>query len=390
MTNLELPQDEIRRYCARDDLSTFDPYDIWKTPVGYQIKDFYNRHRFLGLLPAAALTVFDLFINDRPRWFYRRQEYPIVRAWAALALLNIFERTSEPGVLDSARIHLDWLSEHSCQGYSGPCWGLGFEYAVSADFIYDANMPLTTMTPYPLEAFVRYSELTGDDRYLMVIRGIYKFFDTDVEIMEETDEYLVTSYAAMRDRRVINAVSYVMYSYSLMLRFLDAAEKRVAEEKIGKLYAYVVSKQGDDGSWAYSPDGRSFIDCFHSCIVLKNIIKTDALIALPGCRDVVERGYTYLKANFLVRKMGLVKRFSVKNKLSLMRFDLYDNAEMLNLSILMGDVDLMRLLDRGIATAFVSGSDIYSQIDCFGIRHNRNTLRWAVMPYLYVQTVARQ
>ena len=38
-----------------------------------------------GLGPAAILTVFDTFVNNRMRIGYRRQEYPIVRATAAHA-----------------------------------------------------------------------------------------------------------------------------------------------------------------------------------------------------------------------------------------------------------------------------------------------------------------
>jgi hypothetical protein len=357
------------------------------TPLGFRVKDFFNRHRRLALLPAGILTLFDVYFNDRLRLFYRRREYPIVRAWAALILLNIYERERDPVLIECARAHLEWLTQHSCQGYSGPCWGLGFNYAVNSEITYDHNMPLTTMTPYPLEAFVRYTKLSGDDRYLSTIRGIYEFLEKDVEVMEETATYLVTSYGAVRDRKVINAVSYVMLSYALLLPYIEAEERQRTEVKIGKLYAYVAMNQKEDGSWLYSPDERSFIDCFHSCIVLKNLIKTDSLVALAGSRELVERGYGFLKNNFVIRREGLFKRFVLANKTSLVAFDLYDNSEMLNLAFMMGDSELVSSLDQRIEEAFVRGNNIYSQIDFIGLRHGRNTLRWAVMPYFYALSV---
>jgi hypothetical protein len=145
--------------------------------------------------------------------------------------------------------------------------------------------------------------------------------------------------------------------------------------------------QKANGSWLYSPDERSFIDCFHSCIVLKNLIKTNSLVALSGSGEIVERGYGFLKSNFMVREKGLFKRFALANKPSLVLFDLYDNSEMLNLAFMMGDTKLVHSLDQHIAEAFVRGNDIYSRIDCFGLRHSRNTLRWAVMPYFYALSV---
>lgn len=373
----------IERFCARDDLSTYDPYDVWKTGLGFAVKDLFNRHRRLGLLPAAALTLFDSYVNNRVRLGYQRQEYPIVRALAALALLNSAERSGELSLRAAALIHLNWLRDHSCHGYSGPCWGLGFRNAVSRDLIYDENMPLTTMTPYALEAFVRYTTLTNDLQFLPVIEGIHAFYEGDVRVMEETPDYIVLSYAAMHDRRVINAQSYSLLSLGLLRPYLSLTDQEQATTRMQKLYNYIARNQREDGSWFYSPDGQPFIDCFHSCIVLKNLEKVRRLMDLPGVEVVIARGYAYILRNFKVQETGLFKRFTVANKPGLIRYDLYDNAEMLNLAILLGDTSLARTLAEAIEKHFVSGSEVFSKIDWFGFRRNRNMLRWAVMPFLY-------
>jgi hypothetical protein len=372
----------IEHFCIREDLSSYDPYDIWKTSLGFRVKDLYNHRPAAGLLLAAPFALFDDVVNSRLRLFYSRSEYPIVRATAALCLLNVYRRNRDSRLLDRAARHLDWLVANSCRGYSGSCWGLGFPHAVSRDIVYDSNTPFTTITPYALEAFAAFSSVSEDNRFHPVIRSILQFFDSDIKIMEEDSETLVTSYGPFRDRRVINAVSYTMYAYAMCLPYAARDQVNGIRTKIAKLYAFIRRQQRPDGSWLYSPDGRSFIDCFHSCIVLKNVIKTAWILDLQGSAALVARGYDYLKRSFLNESLFLFKRFAVKNKQGLVRFDLYDNAEALNVALLVGDIPVAQRLLDSVLKHFCSGYDIYSQIDFLGIRRNKNTLRWAVMPFL--------
>ena len=371
----------IERFCARDDLSSYDPYDIWKTSLGFEIKRLYNRSRWFAPLAAAAAAA-DLLNNER-RLFYQRQEFPIVRAFAAMALLNLYERRPSNATLDYARRHLEWLAAHSCAGYKGHCWGLAFRHTVSRTLLHDANTPFSVITAYPLEAFVRFHQLTEGSPFQCVVDGIYRFFDQDIQVMYEDDEALATSYGPTRDRIVHNAISYTLYAYSLLLPSVPAARRGHVEAKIKKLYRYLRKAQRPDGSWFYSAGGRSFIDCFHSCILLKNLLKTNRAVPLEGCTDVVYAGYKYLHSRMLDTRHFLFKRFSVTNKPSLVKFDLYDNAEVLNLALLLGDRRVADKLLASVIRHFCSGTDIYSQIDLFGARRSKNTLRWAVMPFLY-------
>ncbi len=338
----------------------------------------------MGALPAAGLHFLDTLPNNRLRWFYAQKEYPIVRALACLSLLNVEGNRT---YLDAARKHLQWLATNRCSRYDSYCWGLGFHYPVAPDIVYDRHTPLATVTPYALEAFVRFSEATGTNEWPSVFRGVYDFVENDLQVMEEGSDYLVTSYSPSRDRVVINAVSYTMYSYALLLPYLAEQERASASAKIARLYRFLVKSQHADGSWPYSPAGRSFIDCFHSCIVLKNIIKTNRKQRLPGCEDVVGSGYQYLKGNLFDEGEYLFRRFAARPRPSLVKFDLYDNAEMLQVAALLDDHELGDRLASSIMANFVRGNDIYSQIDLFGAKRNRNMLRWAVMPFLYALSV---
>jgi len=202
--------------------------------------------------------------------------------------------------------------------------------------------------------------------------------------MEESDLYLSTSYANFKDRVAYNAVSYTMYSLSLTATFIADAKKVSLQKKILKLYNFLVEGQNEDGSWFYAPQQESFIDCFHSCFVLKNIFKTGLLVYLPEVGRVLSSGYAYLKSNLYDDKTGLFRRFALKNKPGVIQFDLYDNAEMLNLALLLGDGDLVDRLVNSIFLYFVAGKGrIYTKIDLFGFKRDLNTLRWAVMPFIY-------
>lgn len=377
----------VKRICLADNLATYDPYDIWKTWWGFWVKDLYNCHPWGGLAPAAALTLIDTFPNNARRWLYSPQEYPIVRALAAQCLLNLYERRPNQECLEATIRHLNWLKAHACTGTRGLGWGLQFRYAVAKDLVYDENTPFSTMTPYALEAFVRFTDVTGDRRYEADILGIYRFFEEDIRRMEETEDTMATSYTPSYDRTVINASSYAMWSYALLLAFLDRTKQVEVKRKIEKLYRFIRQHQRPDGSWLYATSSDSFIDCFHSCIVLKNLYKTHRLLLLDEGEQIIAQGYRYVKRAFLDEGSGLYRRFVLANKPGLVQFDLYDNAEMLALSVLLHDAKETQRLLPIMNAMFHVGDTIYSQVIVGGLRRNKNMLRWAVMPYLYALTL---
>lgn len=373
----------IVRYCDTDDLRTHDPYDIWQTRIGFLIKDGYNRHGYLGLAPAAAGALLDNFCNERLRSLYRPKEYAIVRAFAALCLGKLSRATGEKRWAAKAVRHLHWLADHSCTGFSGPCWGLGFRHAATRDLIYDANTPFSVITPYAMEAFASFADEPDGEEWRPFVRRIFSFFKHDIQVMEEDDEVLATSYGPFHDRTVVNAVSYNLFSHAMYLRYAPKSQIQELHQKIGKMYAYLRKQQRNDGSWLYSPHGRPFIDCFHSCIVLKNIVKANRLTKLEGAQDIVAVGYEYVTKSFFDEGSFLFKRFALRNKPGLVRFDLYDNAEVLQLAILVGDRSLTQSLIESILTHFYAEGHFYSEIDFLGVRRKRDMLRWAVMPFLY-------
>lgn len=373
----------IEKYLLQEDLLTYDPYDIWITDFGKKVKEFYYKHRFMGVIPAGVLTIYDLYLNNTLRLGYHKQEYPIAKAQAVLALLNLYRDNPDDIYLQYAKKDIDWLVVNSSKGYSGCCWGLNFEWVYSAEDSYDSNTPFSTHTPYPLEAMVKYYEITKDKSLIEPIISVFLFFENDIKIMIESTDKIILSYGVERDRIVVNANSYAMYCYALLLEFLPD-KKEYITQKIYKLYSFISSVQRGDGSWLYSPyEESTFIDCFHSAFVIKNLIKTDEIIKLNGVKQIIKNGYKYIIDNFLDEKKYLFRRFSKTNKISIVKFDLYDNAEMLNLAIMVDDRTTVERLSQSIRDNFIKKGDIASMIDIFGNLKNFNHLRWAVVPYIF-------
>ncbi len=373
----------IEKYLLTEELSTYDPYDIWITDFGKKIKQFYYKHRYFGVIPAGILALYDLYPNNSLRLGYKKQEYPIVRGQAVLALLNLYNKNPNDIYLKYAKKHINWLLDNSSKGYSGYCWGLNMEWVYSAEDSYDSNIPFSTHTPYPLEAMVKYYEITEEQNLIEPIQSVFQFFEKDIKIMIGSTDKLILSYGVEKDRVVVNANAYAMYCYALLLKFFPERESYI-KDKIYRLYNFITSVQRGDGSWLYSPyEEDTFIDCFHSAFVLKNIVKTDKIIGLDRANYVVESGYRYILNNFLNNEKFLFKRFSKSNRVSIIKFDLYDNAEMLNLAILLEDSSNVEKLSKSIKSNFIKKEKIASMINLFGSLKNFNHLRWAVMPYIH-------
>jgi hypothetical protein len=374
----------IENFVLSDDLETYDPYDIWKTNFGSRIKQLYYQNKYLGLIPAGTLSLFDLYLNNKQRKFYTKQCYPITVAQAILTLLNLYQKEQKYKYLTYAKKHINWLLENSCQGYHGYCWGMNYDWVYTATETYDKNTPFSTHTPYPLEAMVQYYKVTQDQELLEPIKSVFLFLENDIKIMIENQDKLILSYGIEKDRIVSNANAYSMYMYALLIEFLPE-QKAYIESKVKKLYTFLTSIQHQNGSWLYAPyEKHTFIDCFHSVFILKNIIKTNEIVKLEDSQILIQKGYHYLLNNFLNSQKMLFKRFSQADKISLVKFDLYDNAEMLNLVILLDDQEMIKTLDQSIKAYFVkSESEIASMIGPFNLPKNINHLRWATMPYLY-------
>ena len=368
----------LEQYCLPDDLSTHDPYDIWSCSLGFGAKRFYNRHKYLALPVVGLFSIFDRF-NSR-HFFYKKREYPIVRAMAAQVLLNLYRITADEKYLVRAKNDLEWLLNHRGESKSGAGWGTLVPRTVSKTAEYPASMSFSTITPYVLEAFWNYSKLLNTEEYQWIFPKFREFFHSDLVPMLETETELAFSYGTVRDRIEFNSNCYILYCRALLGHILN---DHSADGQIFKIYNFVKNHQREDGSWFYSYSGKnSFIDCFHSCFNLKNLFKANGILPLEGAREVIDRGWDYLKKALFDSKEFLFRRFSISNKPGIIKFDLYDNAEALNFAYMIGDDVFASQLRDSIEAHFVRNGVVFSRIDLSGTLICPDYLRWAVMPFM--------
>lgn len=367
-------------------LATYDPYDLWKTKLGRWLKRIYYQNGKITIPIVAPFFMLDAYTPRLIRAFVEPQEYPIVRAFSVLSALNFYKITSDRKFVDLALVSVKWLIENQSRGYHGACWGINFPWVTKCGY-YPPSTPFITHTPYCVEALVKYSDITRDKESLDTGLSSLGFLENDLTKLIDTPDKLALSYGPeMARRAVINANSYAMMMYALLANRLS--DKRAGLlEKGARLFNFIISRQLNDGGWLYY-DGQgkdNFIDCFHTCFVLKNLIKYGKL-AEVNVSDIVNKGLQYILEHLLDSKYFLARRFSVSANPSLVKFDLYDQAELLNLLCLTERMDLARRIYDSIMKYFyISSKGTFGyQIDLFGKLNKMKYLRWAVMPTIYV------
>ena len=424
-----------------------DQYDFWANPSGQRAKRLAYHHRVAGLALAAPFVLLDAAIPRSRRVFRGRQRFPIADAHYAMGFFNLAAASpagqggapgptaaprgaaSTPAAPDSresriatGRRYLAALLASRVPGHANAGWG--YPFAWEGWFgTFPAGTPFITTTAYVYEAFEQGYGLTGDPEYLEMMRSIARFAHEDLVDQEVAPGVWASSYGPLDRRRVVNASAYrALLLTRAGLRFqredwLEAARGNIA---------FVLQSQRPDGSWLYAEEERDrFVDNFHTCFVLKNLVKIAqatggnpaiggaaartsvgappagtgplAGAAAPGSAlpasaaapdapgspilDAAREGYAFYKRNLLDDR-GLPVPFAQTQRLNLVRRELYDLAEGINLALLMRGSDpeadsiAGRLLGELLENWTLPDGHFVSRITWFG--HNTVPYhRWA-------------
>ena len=364
---------------------SYDPYDLWMTSPGVFAKKHFYRGRIIGKLLSVAIGLADWLTPNVSRAILgaKKRSYPITVAQWILGQSSIADS-------ESALRQLMAVSSTRKEEF-GNCWGLGFPW-MSKNGLYDENMPFVTHTPYALEALVKLFTESGDPGFQEKARNCFldsRPFLDGLKIMHQGETSLALSYAPIEEPRiVVNANSYAGYSYALHAKFGENSEG-VASARCKALLHWVVEQQQENGSWYYyaDEDAGNFIDGFHSCFVLKNLIKSAELI--PELKTLIEpavvQGMSYLQKAFIDQKTGLLRRFTERDIKDPFVWDLYDQAEYLGLLVLLGKLDEADTFIKVVYQHFHKKGHWYCRKDFFGRLWGKDFLRWGIMPFIHQQ-----
>ncbi len=308
-----------------------DHQDFYASKVGRAAKSFYYQHKKIGLLAVAPMVACEAFAPWTRRFFFPRMRLPIADAHFAMGFARLHQVTGEPQYLDRAIHFLKVLERTRCPGYAHHGWGYPFDWQTQGGIL-ATGTPLITTTPYCYEAFDAVHRIDGNPHWLAIMRSTAEHALHDYTDHETRPGAATCSYTPHGGEFVVNASAYraalLLQAYET---FGDDRYRQTAERNL----AFVLDSQNKDGSWRYAMDGkRSFVDHFHTCFVLKGLVKAERITGDPALTRAIERGVNYYVAQ-LFDENGLPKPFSRRPRLTVYRRELYDCAECLNLGALL-------------------------------------------------------
>jgi hypothetical protein len=321
-----------------------DPYDFLVTPLGARAKALYHRHRLLGAAAVAPFVAVDLVAPRTRALVRKRDRYPIADAHFAMGFFALGRSGEEPGDVDRGRAFLAALEQSRSPGFADPAWGYPFDWPTRYG-VFRAGWPLITTVPYGYEAFEAGFEATQEPAYLTVMEGVARFAAEHIPVSEAGDGREAAAYTPYDTRRVVNASAYRAFLLATAGRRFGHDDWLAAGRRNA---AFVVASQRADGSWPYSTDGTDdFVDNFHTCLVLKNLVKVWKLTDDEDVRASIAAGYAFYLEH-LLDEAGLPRPFARRPRLTLHRRDLYDYAEGINLAHLMSGLlpEATAVLDR--------------------------------------------
>jgi hypothetical protein len=337
----------VRAFCRwldRHGEISYDHQSFYAGTLGRTAKGLYYRSRLLGTLAVAPIVFCEAFMPGARRFFWKAQRFPIADSHYAMGFAFLAQIYGKDEYYQRAVHFLEVLKETRCPGYEQYCWGYPFDWQTRTGVIVKGT-PLITTVPYVYEAFSQVYMLDHKQRWLRTMRSIAEHAFGSYRDVETAPDSASCGYTPAPDdpTGVVNASAY--RAFLLIKAGIDLSAPLYL--RIGKRNLnFVLSSQNEDGSWYYSTDGtRDFIDHFHTCFVLKALVKIEELTGSSECGTAIKRGLRYY-VNNLVDGDGLPLPFSKAPRLTIYRRELYDYAECINMSLLLGDryPDMDRIL----------------------------------------------
>lgn len=321
------------RWLATYGETSYDFQTFYASPVGRAAKQLYYKNRYLGTLAVAPIIFCEAFVPSARRLFFIRQRFPIADAHFAMGFAYLFRATGDEAHYRRAVRFLEVLLETRCPSPTGYGWGYPFDWE-GIEGTMKQGTPLITTLPYVYEAFSQVHGIDGHPRWFAVMRQIAEHALHDFRDFETSPGAATCAYSPNAGDLglVVNASAY---RASLLTRAaIELEDERYLQPAMRNM-RFLIEAQNPDGSWFYSVDGkRPFIDHFHTCFVLKGLVKVHRLAPTQECWECIERGIRYYVSH-LFDDSGLPRPFAKAPRLTVYRRELYDYAESINLMTLL-------------------------------------------------------
>jgi hypothetical protein len=195
----------------------------------------------------------------------------------ARALLSRYRVAGAEHDAAEAKALLNWLIDHpspaTAEGtFPGLGWGYPYPWQ-DVGFFAPRHFPNRVVTSFVGQAFLDAYETLADTRYLDAASDVARFLlDSPKTLFEDDDRRCVSYVPDESITWIVMDVSALVGAFAGRLGALRGDIQLVAEG--GRLVAYVVSKQTEDGAWFYAePPSASHIthDNYHTGFILDAI-----------------------------------------------------------------------------------------------------------------------
>ncbi|KYH25584.1 hypothetical protein HAPAU_22580 [Halalkalicoccus paucihalophilus] len=267
-------------WARENEYAGWDPYDGLSSPI------LPDSNWLFRLCSLHAVRIAPL--NLRPLVGIPKERNPKGIALFVLSFLDLYEVTGDESHLSEATRLLDWLLHNTFPDYAQPSWGYNFDWQNGREFFLPAYHPSVVVSVFCGRAFLRYYEVTGNERALEIADDVTRFVRCEIG-QERADGHRVYAYTPYDSFVVVNV-------NALAASFFAEVAAHTDDDGLGRradeLMEFVCAQQIESGAWYYSsPPERSHIshDNFHTGFVIESL---DRYMAARSPTEDVERAYT--------------------------------------------------------------------------------------------------
>jgi hypothetical protein len=390
--NIELIKKSINRFLEWKNQNGYlsrDQYDFWSTKYGIWSKKLYYKKKIVGAVFVAPIFIAEIFLPSIRKFVTLKKRFPIADAHFISGYLNLYKYSPNEKYLREAKIIAEDLLGSSVPGFSGNCWGYPFNWMTTRG-LWTSGVPLITTTGYCFEAFINLYYVTNEERYLKIAHSIFLFTLNDLKDTPIEEGIAACSYSPIDNSQIVNANAYrafVLVEGSRLFKNDEALNK--AKLNLN----FILRNQNKDGSWLYAVNDKrdNFVDNFHTCFVLKNLLKINTILEDEQISIAIKKGFAFYKLH-LLGKGYCPKPFAKLSRFNIVKTELYDYAEGISLCLKMQQSDdeamqiAEKLVDDVISKYQKPDGSYYTRISIFNIPNKIPYLRWSQSQLFYALT----
>ncbi len=286
---------ELEAWLAAHGTVGHDPFDIKAHP---HIRALQER----PFLRKASTVLCDAFPRASRRWLgVAPTENPKTHALLAIGRLRIHQITGDTAPLEAALVHLRWLRDHACAGFSGLCWG--YPFAVKgAGVDIPARSPIAVVGAIAGEAFLLAHHITGAPEHLEAAQSIARHFMEDLPRLGECDRTFCFAYGT-EDRRAVHNANLLVAQHLLDVA-VETDDEVIARAALCAVQ-FTLDAQRPDGAFPYGamlPGARqeaalmALVDHHHTGFVLRSLTAVNAHAQSAVIKDALKRGYNFYRS----------------------------------------------------------------------------------------------